>query len=44
MKHYEVYKKAKVWHNRPAILHWKEVSKATYDKYPVNKRRIKDNS
>ena len=37
---YQVYKKSKVYSNRPAMLIWKDCTKATWNKYPANKRRI----
>lgn len=40
MKKYEVYKKLKVYSNAPSLYVWTEVTKATWNKYPENKRRI----
>jgi hypothetical protein len=39
---YQVWKKMKVVSNRPALLTWVTVSKSTWNKYPENKRRIKE--
>ena len=41
-KKYQVYKKAKVYSNRPAMLVWVTVEKSTWNKYPANKRRIEE--
>lgn len=41
-KKYQVFKKAKVYSNKPAMFIWVTVEKSTWNKYPDSKRRIEE--